>query len=90
MTIRRWVVHGAVQGVGFRYFAKRRAERLGLSGWARNVRDGSVEVVVEGPDDALHALHEALLQGPVAADVVRVDEHQVPAEVQMPVGFEVR
>ena len=90
MTIRRWVVHGAVQGVGFRFFVKRQADRLGVAGWTRNVRDGSVEVVGEGPDDALQVLREALQKGPVAAQVVRVDQYDAPPDVRIPEEFEVR
>jgi acylphosphatase len=66
-------VHGRVQGVGFRYWASRRACALGLSGHARNLADGSVEVYAEGPPEALRALAEALREGPVASRVERVD-----------------
>ena len=90
MTIRRWVVHGSVQGVGFRFFVKRHAERLGLPGWVRNVRDGSVEVIAEGSDDTLQVLRETLQRGPVAAQVVRVDQYDAPPDVEMPTEFEVR
>ena len=60
------VVHGHVQGVGFRYFVQRRASELGLSGWVRNNDDGTVEAVAEGP-------RETLEQGPRSARVERVD-----------------
>ena len=43
------IVHGDVQGVGYRFFAQRQAARLGLRGYVRNLRDGTVEVVAEGP-----------------------------------------
>ena len=76
--------------MGFRFFVKRKADRLGISGWARNVRDGSVEVVAEGSEDALQALHEALQQGPVAAQVVRVDQPETPPDLMIPTGFDVR
>lgn len=67
------VVHGEVQGVGFRYFVQRRAEEMGLAGWVRNLPDGSVEVVAEGGRAALGRLLELLGQGPGLAGVDRVD-----------------
>ena len=63
------VVRGRVQGVGFRYFVKRHASRLGLTGWVANEGDGSVRCVVEGPADAVAELVEALHRGPSGARV---------------------
>ena len=62
-------VSGRVQGVGFRYFVMQNAETLGLTGWVRNLRDGRVEVVAEGPHEALDRLLEALRKGPMSAEV---------------------
>jgi len=67
------VVHGDVQGVGFRYHVQRRAEEMGLAGWVRNRPDGSVEVVAEGGRATLGRLLELLSKGPGLADVDRVD-----------------
>jgi acylphosphatase len=67
-------VVGRVQGVGFRYFIIRRAEELGLAGYARNLDDGAVEIWAEGAAGALSALAEAARQGPRGA---RVDEVEV-------------
>jgi acylphosphatase len=67
------VVHGDVQGVGFRYFVQRRAEEMGLAGWVANRPDGSVEVVAEGGRAALGRLLELLGKGPGLADVDQVD-----------------
>ena len=53
-------VSGRVQGVGFRYFVRRRAEPLGLAGTATNLRNGDVEVVVEGPRSACEQLVAAM------------------------------
>lgn len=74
MTARRIhaTVHGRVQGVGFRYFVQREAQRLGLCGWVRNLRDGSVEVSAEGSPDDLALLEEALNRGPGTARVTSV------------------
>lgn len=67
------VVHGYVQGVGFRYFASHKARSLGLRGFARNRGDGAVEVVSQGPRSALENLLLALQQGPSAAEVDEVE-----------------
>lgn len=65
---------GRVQGVAFRAFTRRTAERLGVGGWVRNEPDGAVTGAAEGADDAVQAFIEALRQGPPAA---RVDDLQV-------------
>jgi acylphosphatase len=70
----RAVVHGYVQGVGFRFFARREALALGLYGYARNQPDGSVEVVVEGPRRQLDAYLARLKRGPSEAEVDWVDQ----------------
>ena len=59
-------IRGRVQGVGMRWWIRSRALELGLVGWARNLDDGRVEVVAEGPDGACRALLEAL-RGPSTA-----------------------
>ena len=69
----RAVVHGDVQGVGFRYFVQRRAQQLGLTGWVRNNDDGTVELVAEGGREALEQLKRALQEGPRMARVDRVE-----------------
>ena len=73
------VVHGHVQGVGFRYFVQRRASELGLSGWVRNNDDGTVEAVAEGPRETLEQLRLALESGPRMARVAGVDLRWSPA-----------
>ena len=57
-------VTGRVQGVGFRYFVMGEAETIGLTGWVRNRRDGSVEVVAEGEKEQLSSLVLSLKRGP--------------------------
>lgn len=69
----RAVIHGSVQGVGFRYFAEHRALRAGLRGFVRNASDGAVEVEAEGPSDQLEQFLDALRQGPRGARVEKVD-----------------
>jgi acylphosphatase len=66
-------VEGRVQGVGYRAFVEMRAEELGLSGWVRNRRDGSVEAVLQGSPEAVEAVIEACRAGPPASRVTRVD-----------------
>lgn len=68
-----FTVVGMVQGVGFRYFAERVAQSLGLVGYVRNLPDGSVEVYAEGEKDSLQILGSRLRRGPAFA---RVDEVQ--------------
>jgi acylphosphatase len=68
------IVHGRVQMVGFRYFVVQEARRLSLTGWVRNADDGAtVEVVAEGPEEALRRLEEVLRDGPPGARVDGVD-----------------
>ncbi len=70
---RRYVILGSVQGVGFRWFVARHARTLGLTGFARNLPDGSVEVVAAGTDmSALSRLETLLQAGPASARVDRV------------------
>jgi acylphosphatase len=71
---RRVVVHGRVQGVGFRVACARRAERLSLGGWVRNLADGSVEAVFEGRGEDVDAMVVWCRHGPVMARVTGVEE----------------
>ena len=70
---RQFLVSGIVQGVGYRYFAIRAAERHGLVGYARNLDDGRVEVLAEGEADAVEAFRRDLETGPTFARVTRVE-----------------
>jgi len=66
------IVSGRVQGVGFRYFVRRHAEPLGLVGTATNLREGDVEVIVEGPRSACEQLVAALQGGAAPGRVTAV------------------
>ena len=66
---RRYFVSGMVQGVGFRYFARQAALRLGLAGYVKNLRDGRVEVYAIGPATRLAELRTELEHGPRGASV---------------------
>jgi acylphosphatase len=82
-------VYGEVQGVGYRYFARRTALALGLRGYARNLADGTVEVVAEGTRSTLDELVRRLERGPSAADVRQVETAWGAAD-GMFAGFQVR
>jgi acylphosphatase len=73
------VVRGEVQGVGFRWAVERQASRLGLTGYAENLLDGTVRVEAEGDPDRLDLLEAFLHQGPRWAEVASVDTERVPA-----------
>jgi acylphosphatase len=66
---KRFFVSGVVQGVGFRFFTERAARRLGLSGYAKNLRDGRVEVYVMGAEADLLTMEKELRRGPDGAIV---------------------
>ena len=72
-TCRRLRIHGVVQGVGFRYSLQREALRLGLVGWVRNRRDGTVEAVVAGEVAAVEQLLAWSRHGPPSARVTKVE-----------------
>jgi acylphosphatase len=73
-------IRGLVQGVGYRMFAQRRALELGLCGHARNLDDGSVEAVVEGPEAAVDSFIAACRTGPRLARVEDVEVTRCPAQ----------
>ena len=70
--VRRVVVDGFVQGVGFRDFARRAALRLGVSGWVRNCADGSVEALIAGAPAAVEAMLGEMRRGPRGAAVTNL------------------
>ncbi|MDR2239228.1 MAG: acylphosphatase [Zoogloeaceae bacterium] len=73
MAQRRVVVHGRVQGVGFRVSLAGEARREGVTGWVRNRRDGTVEAMLCGGDEAVAALIDWARRGPPGARVDRVE-----------------
>lgn len=83
------VVHGRVQGVGFRFHVLRTAQRLALTGWVANEPSGAVRVVAEGQLGDLQGLLLALRAGPPGAIVQRVDEAWSTPTGSL-TGFEVR
>jgi acylphosphatase len=69
-------IAGRVQGVGFRWFVREEARRLGLAGWVRNLPSGEVELVAEGSPDSLEAFAKTIGKGPPGARVEVV--HRLP------------
>jgi acylphosphatase len=83
-------VTGKVQGVYFRQSTRREAQRLGLTGFARNLPDGSVEVFARGTETSLAELEGWLGRGPPQARVDAVEALILPQLPELPAGFEVR
>ena len=79
-VIRHVVIHGAVQGVGFRYWTEDAAHRHGVGGWVRNRRDGTVEAVFAGSASAVAAMIADCKQGPSSARVTHIDEGEGTAQ----------
>lgn len=87
MVTRHLRIHGRVQGVGFRYSMLREAKRLGLSGWVRNRRDGSVEALVQGKAEVVAAMVAWAKHGPPGAQVTEVSVANADGEPAVS-GFE--
>ncbi len=80
-------VTGRVQGVWYRGSTRHQAEQLGLTGYARNLTDGRVEVLACGEQKELKALQQWLWQGPAAARVSNVECKEVSVPEPQPAGF---
>ncbi len=85
----RWVISGRVQGVGFRWFVLRTAQRLGVTGWARNLWDGGVDVMGQGTLAMLHDFEKELHKGPLLGSVEKVEKIEVTSEVSTFKSFEI-
>ena len=80
---RRFLITGKVQGVYFRHSTRLEAERLGVRGVARNLPDGSVEVIAQGTREAVESMREWLRRGPSGAKVAAVQEFELPSTGQL-------
>lgn len=89
MTI-RYLISGRVQGVGFRWFAREAAEGLGLTGYARNLRDRRVEVVAQGTPEILEKLEGQLRSGPPLARVENVEKTDISDEIERFITFGIK
>lgn len=79
---RRFLISGRVQGVGYRIFAQREAQKLGVSGFTRNLYDGRVEVLAQGTSAQLDELRTALQRGPLFSSVGEVREEDAHLKPQ--------
>lgn len=89
LQAKRYVITGSVQGVGYRYFAQRVAERLGVAGYVKNLHGGSVEIYAIGYEDQLRDLRAQLECGPGAASVSAVSEEDVAVLPRYADGFSI-
>lgn len=71
---RKFLIRGDVQGVGYRFFAQRAAARHQVVGYVRNMADGSVEALAEGPANSVESFKHDLVTGPQFAEVAQVEE----------------
>lgn len=89
MTMTHVIVEGVVQGVSFREYTRRQAFVLHLTGWVRNLHDGSVEAMLCGTDNDIARMLDWLRQGPPRSRVENLRIRQVPSEEQF-ATFEIR
>ena len=82
-------ISGRVQGVGFRWFVREEARRLGVSGWVTNLRSGEVEVRAGGERSSLERLRLALQVGPAGAEVERVEDVVGDSGAALPYPFSI-
>lgn len=80
LTSKQLRIWGRVQGVGFRMYMRRKADDLGLTGWVRNRRDGTVEAVVQGTPQAVEAMIAWAHRGPPSAVVTDVKAEDCAGE----------
>ena len=88
LVTRRLRIHGRVQGVFYRGWSREEALSLGLGGWVRNRRDGSVEMLLAGEEEQVAAMIERCRAGPPSARVERIDIED--SDETPPGGFETR
>jgi acylphosphatase len=80
--VRHVMIRGRVQGVGFRYWTTCEAIRLGIAGWVRNRRDGSVEALFVGPADTVAAMMARCRTGPESARVDDIEDQPIMANAE--------
>lgn len=85
MITRHISVVGRVQGVGFRRWAEKNATKQNLSGWVRNVSDGSVEIVIKGHEEDINHFLSLCWQGPIFSNVIMVQPVTIPKNTPLPI-----
>ncbi|MBZ5528069.1 MAG: acylphosphatase [Acidobacteriia bacterium] len=86
---RRYFISGIVQGVGYRYYAQRAAQKLELAGYVRNLEDGRVEAYAVGAPEQLAAFSAALKKGPLGSQVTTVIEEHASPEMRYDKTFSI-
>ncbi|MCS6985768.1 MAG: acylphosphatase [Leptospiraceae bacterium] len=89
MLTRKYLIFGIVQGVGYRAFAQSVAQSLKLSGYVRNLPDGSVECVAQGSEEVLSRFYERLREGPPLARVSEIQVKDIAGE-DLPFPFAIK
>lgn len=87
LQARRFYISGMVQGVGFRFFAQRVADRLGVAGYVKNLPDGRVEIYAIGSPEQLRAMRGELARGPRLASISEVAEEDAEVLLRYTGGF---
>ena len=87
LTSKQWIVSGTVQGVFFRANVKKKAIELEITGYAKNLENGKVEILAQGKSEHIAALKQFILEHPGRARVKHIEEHEIEKEYMS--GFEV-
>ena len=87
---RRYSIHGRVQGVGFRWFTRQVADEIGISGWVKNLPDGTVGAFARGTIDQIDRFEARIQEGPPAGRVERLDVEDVAPDSGTTGRFEIR
>lgn len=85
----RWIVTGRVQGVSYRFFTRRAAQDMGISGWVRNLPDGTVEAQLRGDAEQVETLRKQLNKGPSMGRVDAIFEEKLAPDTDLPKPFEI-
>ena len=80
MELRRYLVAGEVQGVGFRNYTCKKAQQIGVRGWVRNLQDGRVEALAQGSKEQLSDFEQYLKRGPQTAKVTVIEVFEDPGQ----------
>lgn len=89
MPVLLFKVHGMVQGVGYRWFTHKVATHLGVTGYVRNLPDGSVEVVAQADQDVLARFEQQLRRGPSMSEVAAVERSELDGDARFR-SFDIR